>query len=331
MSQRHHEADPPATQTRTPANRLGLKYREPPPRRTTSPIVDVHSHVHNVAGVEAFFEAARLYGVSKVVSMTPLDEVPALRDRFDLPLEFIAIPRWREMAKTGTFQQQWIADLTAFRAIGARRMKFWMAPPMRGQYGLTLRDPFFDPLIAMGVQLGFDFMVHIGDPSEWFTPSGRYADMTRFGTKYDQYPQLEHLLDRVAPRNVIGAHMGGFCEEPAFLQGLLDRHANYYLDCSATKWVVRAVARQPEAIRDFVTRNADRILFGSDLVIGAGYDFDHYASRYWAQRMMWESEYRGESPIEDPDAGEVPRLAGVNLPAAVLDKLYSENAARLGY
>jgi hypothetical protein len=71
------------------------------------------------------------------------------------------------------------------------------------------------------------------------------------------------------------------------------------------------------------------VLFGSDLVTGTDYDFDHFASRYWAHQMMWESDYRGESPIVDPDAEDPPRLAGLNLPIDVLTRLYRENAQRL--
>ncbi len=330
MSQ-HHDDEAPTTARRSPANRLGLNYRDVPAHRTDTPIVDAHAHVYNVRTVPLFFEAAAAYGITKIVSMSPLDDVNALQAKYGERLEFIAIPRWRELNSSAAFRRQWLGDLETFRAKGARRMKFWMAPPMRGEHGLTLKDPFFQPLIQRGLDLGYDFMVHVGDPSEWFGPAGRYADAARFGTKHDQYPQLEFLLDTVAPRSVIAAHMGGNCEEPAFLQELLDRHPNLYLDSSATKWVVRAVARQPETMRDFMLRNQDRILFGSDLVVGQSYDFDHYASRYWAHLMLWETDYRGESPIDDPDAGSSPRLAGVNLPAAVLRKLYRGNAERLGY
>lgn len=330
-NRQHHDDDTPTTAPRSPANRLGLNYRAAPPRRCAGGITDVHTHVHNVPGVELFFEAADAYGIGRIVSMTPLDEVDALRRAYPGRLDFIAIPRWRSMENSTRFRDQWLADLASFRALGARRMKFWMAPPMRGQFGLTLQDPFFRPIIQHALELGYDFMIHVGDPSAWFAPGGRYADAARFGTKPEQYRQLEHLLESVAPHNVIAAHLGGSPEDPDFLQDLLDRFPHLFLDSSATKWVVRAIAPQPERARDFVLRNQDRILFGSDLVVAEGYDFDHYASRYWAHQMLWESAYRGESPIDDPDADDPPRLAGLDLPPAVLHKLYLENARRLGY
>jgi predicted TIM-barrel fold metal-dependent hydrolase len=327
----HHDDGTPTTRHVSPANRLGLDYRRVTPRKVQTPIIDVHAHVHNVPSVAAFFEAADAYGVNKIVSMTPIDEVDALQAAYPGRLELIAIPRWRSLTNSTDFQQQWLGDLEDFQDKGARRMKFWVAPPMRGEFGLRLQDAFFTPLIRKGLELGFDFMIHVGDPSEWFGRGGKYADAKKFGTKDEQYTQLEFLLETVAPRNVIAAHMGGNCEEPAFLQRLLDRYPNLFLDSSATKWVVRAVSRQPEALREFMIRNQDRILFGSDLVVAEKCDFDHYASRYWAHQTMWETDYRGESPIEDPDADNPPRLAGLALPAAVLRKFYHENAGRFGY
>lgn len=326
-----HDEDKPAHAAPSPANRLGLNYRRVPPRKLATPIIDIHSHVHVTGSTPAFFEAANLYGIGTIFTMTPLEEVDALRATWGPRVRFIAIPRWRKMSPSAEFRAQWLEDLAAFRQRGARIMKFWLAPPLRGNHGLTLRDPFFDPLIQAGLDLGYDFMVHVGDPTVWFRPGARYGDAQKFGTKPDQYAQLAHLMERVAPRTVIAAHMGGNIEDPSFLQALLNRYPSLVLDSSATKWVVREIARQPDVVRDFVIRNQDRILFGSDLVVAEAYNFEHYASRYWVHQQLWETAYRGESPIEDPDADPPPRLCGLDLPPEVLHKLYFTNAARLGF
>jgi predicted TIM-barrel fold metal-dependent hydrolase len=319
-----------APRRRRPANRLGLDYRKPLPRPAKPGIMDVHSHVRVSRTTDAFFEAAGLYGIKRVISMSPIEDVEPLRARYGDRLAFIAVPRWRELDSSAAFRERWLADLETFRGYGARLMKFWMAPPMRGQYGLTLDHEYLRPVIQRGLDLGYDFMVHVGDPDEWFQPGGPYADAKQFGTKADQFPQLEWFLDRVAPRSVIGAHMGGRIEDPRFLNDLLARHANFHIDTSATKWIVRGVAAQPAAVRDLFLARPDRLLFGSDLATAEQYDFEHYASRYWAQRTMWETTYDGESPIDDPDAPAAPLLKGINLPAEVLRKVYWENAARLG-
>lgn len=317
---------------RSPENRLGLDYRDVPPPRVAGPIIDVHTHVHAGAQADLFFEAARLYGVSRVLSMSPIGDCRVLHERFGERIGFIAIPNWKQMSDNDEFRRGWIADLRTFRdEHGARICKFWMAPPMRERHGWTMPHEFLRPVVDAALELGYHFMIHCGDPSVWFAAGQRYADAAKFGTKRDQYPQLEWLCEYVAPRFVISAHMGGTVEDPSLLQELFDRHANLRLDCSATKWIVREVARRPAEVKRLIERNPTRILFGSDIVASEKFTtFDHFASRYWAQRMMWESGYRGESPIDDPDAENPPRLAGLELPTDVLSRLYRENIEELG-
>lgn len=301
-------------------------------RRVTTPIIDIHSHIYDGPQTERFFEAADAYGISHVVSMSPLKDVPALKARYGGRMSFIAIPDWKKYDDQEKTRAEWIADLGVFRREhDARICKLWLAPPMREKYGLTADHPFLRPVIDAALALGYHFMIHAGDPSVWWGEGRRYADTARFGTKPDQYRQVEWLADYISPRILIGAHMGGTIEDPLFLGGLLDRHANYRIDSSATKWIVREVARQPECVREFVLHYADRVLFGSDLVASEKFqDFDHYASRYWVHQHMWETTYSGESPIEDPDAVGAPRLAGLDLPTDVLKRMYIKNAREVG-
>lgn len=309
------------------ANRLGLDYRDALVRRVGGPIIDAHAHIRGLDDVPLYFEAAAAYGIDLTISMSPIGEVEELRRRYPGRLEFIAVPDWSKQGATDAFQKSWMADLESFRAMDVRLCKFWMAPDMRQEHGLTLDHPFVKTVTRHAYDLGFHFMTHIADPSIWW--ENKYADADTYGTKDDQYRQLDGFFADYPDRVMIGAHMGGSVEELDRLQGLLDRYDNYVIDTSATKWIVREVARRPDAVRDFLIRNQDRVLFGSDIVVGKKHGFDHYASRYWAQQMMWESDYRGESPIEDPDADDPPRLAGLDLPDEVLIKMYRTNAQRV--
>jgi hypothetical protein len=122
--------------------------------------------------------------------------------------------------------------------------------------------------------------------------------------------------------------MGGSLEDIESLARRLDRFPHYIIDSSATKWMVRAVAEQPlEPLREFFIRYADRILFGSDLVVNEKFNYEHYLSRYWVHLKLWESNFDGESPIDDPDARDGrPMLRGLHLPPNVLEKMYRINA-----
>jgi hypothetical protein len=126
--------------------------------------------------------------------------------------------------------------------------------------------------------------------------------------------------------------MGGDPEHPDHLEALLQRYPNLLFDSSATKWQVREVSARRDAIRDLVCRYPERFLFGSDLVTRHGLPRDHYVSRYWCQRTLWESAWEGRSPIADPDfepEGETPMLRGLELPLDVLTRVYRENARDL--
>jgi hypothetical protein len=196
----------------------------------------------------------------------------------------------------------------------------------------------------------------VSDPDTWFAT--RYADRDRYGSKRSHYDPLETLLDRFR-QPWIAAHMGGWPEDLEFLDGLLGRHGNLHLDCSATKWMVRELGRHSRGeFVGFLLRWRGRVLFGSDIVTSndhlrsapgktemgaksstADEAFDLYASRYWAYRTMFETSEDVPSPIADPDLAMVdptrytpldaPTLRGFNLPADILRDVYHDAAAAL--
>lgn len=314
-----------------PANLLGLDYRNPPTCRPAGlAVVDFHTHLR--AEPEAFalyMEAAEIYGIGKVVSMTPLADVPAIRSMAGDRVEFIAVPDYRRLTRTREFQRIWQSNIESFARMGVRLCKFWAAPRALAELGLTLDNPWLRPMIDTALASGMGFMVHVADPDLWYAT--RYADAGLYGRKPDAYRQLEWFAQYVSPRPIVGAHFIGHPEDLGHLDTLLARYPHLMLDTSATKWIAREVSRHPRGTaREFFSRHRQRILFGSDLVLGPDYDFQHYASRFWVQRQLWGSEYDGDSPIIDPDVdGGRVRLRGLNLPDDILRAIYRENYERL--
>ncbi|MBL4698891.1 MAG: amidohydrolase family protein, partial [Phycisphaerales bacterium] len=202
-------------------------------------------------------------------------------------------------------------------------------------------------------KLGMMLMVHCADPDTWFQTM--YKDAAKYGSKESQYESLERLMDATG-LPCLAAHMGGWPEDLGFLSGLLDRHPKLILDTSATKWMIRELSKHDtRELIAFLDRYSGRILFGSDIVTSddhlttdesespgfgdqlAGSDheaFELYASRYWALRTMYETDYRGESNIADPDLMMVdpnsnnemsaPALKGHGLDADRLRMLYRD-------
>ncbi len=350
----------------TDSNLLDLDYRSEAKRigSPVVPIIDAHAHVGGLRAAVILRDVMDQYGVSEIWSMTSvIEQVDGLREIFGPRIRFIAIPNWRDKDARNAHGAGYARRIEEFHARGARIAKFWTAPrgvDMGAEVGdptlMRLENPSRIAAMQTAYDLGMTFMVHVADPDTWFAT--RYADHERYGTKASQYEPLERMLDRF-PTRWIAAHMGGWPEDLEFLSGLLERHPNLSLDTSASKWIVREISRHPpESVRTFFRRWRGRILFGSDIVTSdehlvdapttfemdakansAHSAFDLYASRYWALRTLWESNWTGPSPIADPDLAMVspneftprdsPTLRGVALPAEILRDFYSQNACDL--
>lgn len=359
------------TRTPTPANRLGLDYRAEAARlgAPVVPIIDAHTHIHGERASRIYDEARRLFGVVKTYSMTQIGQAPVVREALGDSVRFIAIPTWSDPDKAHAHGTGYVRTIERFRReFDARVLKIWASPRLRdvvtGAGAVDVRDIDSPARVAAceaGREMGMMYMVHVADPDTWFAT--RYADVAKYGAKRDHYRGLERMLDRFT-NPWIAAHMGGWPEDLGFLDGLLSRHDNLYLDTSATKWMVRELSRHPVgATRAFFEKwtPRGRILFGSDLVVmedqlspaksGVGGSamgdladspesaFELYASRYFALRTMFETAYEGESPIADPDlmmvepgkydAMSAPRLRGLSLPRELLGVLYAGAAGQL--
>ncbi|MCC6580914.1 MAG: amidohydrolase family protein [Phycisphaeraceae bacterium] len=321
------------------ANRIGLSYRAEAARLPWhGEILDIHTHIRGIEPARLYLEVAELFGVTKVWSMTALDEVDKLRETFGDKIEFIAVPNYGRRLEPDTFSTQWLKDIEAFATRGSRMCKFWAAPRGRDfSPFLTLEHPIRREGMKLAQSLGMMFMVHVADPDTWFAT--HYRDVNRYGTKASHHEALERMLDDFGDVPTIAAHMGGHPEDLDHLQNLLDRHRNLYLDTSATKWMVRELSKKPAEFRSFCQRNPGRLLFGTDLVASPElFGFDHYASRFWALRTMMETDWQGESPIVDPDlplvdpsqpADAAPMLRGAAIDPATLGWMYLDAAKRL--
>jgi Amidohydrolase len=338
----------PATATPPEYNFTGIDYSDRLHFRYSGRLIDIHSHVMqtrptdpkdgppvgsgpgaSLEQAETMLAVAEEFGIEKTYTMCLPDDIPPLRERFGSRIGFNG-PITKKLDEPEDVAYRL---LDRYLELGVEILKFWAAPRGR-ERGLFVDAPWRIEAArrarAAGVRI---IMVHVSDPDTWFRTT--YADAAKFGTKAEQYIGLERMLQLFPEMTWIGAHMGGDPEHADHLQALLERYPQLYFDTSATKWQVREVSANRDAIRSLVSRYPERFLFGSDLVTRHHLVREHYVSRYWCQRTLWESDWEGRSPIADPDykpaPGEpqTPPLRGVELPLDVLQRVYYKNAQRI--
>jgi hypothetical protein len=329
-------------------NVVGLDYGDRRHFRYAGPIIDIHAHVFHTrpgdppsgaplgTGPDASLEQAdrmlavgQEFGIVRTYSMCPPDDIEPLRERFGSRLGFNgSINKKLDEPDDAAYRL-----LERFLEAGVEMLKFWSAPRGRDR-GLYVNAPWRIETARRARAAGIKIiMVHVADPDAWFRST--YADTAKYGAKPDHYRDLEQMLQEFPDITWIGAHMGGDPEHPDHLESLLERYPHLYFDTSATKWQVREVSARRDAVRDLICRHPRRFLFGTDLVTRHQLDREHYISRYWCQRTLWESAWEGRSPIADADytprPGEptTPLLRGLSLSDEVLAQVYYHNARRV--
>ncbi|HEX4794656.1 MAG TPA: amidohydrolase family protein [Humisphaera sp.] len=305
-------------------NRIGMDFRVPMPRPKVRGItIDFHCHLFAARHAMDWFEAADHYGIDCFVTMTPLEEAMGIQREYPGRVQFIVVPRWQDTSPN--FVDEWLLRLESFYNMGSRIVKFHAAPGTMVMRGVKLDSPKYKPLFREIVARKMAVMTHVGDPDTWY--NGRYTDTAKYGTRDEHYRMWADVMSEYPDVPWVGAHLGGNPENLPRLQGFLDRFPRLMLDCSATRWMQRAISAQRDAARDFFIRNSDRILFGTDQVSGDDRHFDFLASRLWVHRKLWETAFVGPSPIIDPDLprDQQPLIRGLALPDDVLQKIYHDN------
>lgn len=250
-------------------------------------------------------------------------------------------------------------SLSACVALGGKGLKI---PKLLG-LGLTdasdaltpVDDPRLDALFEKAGELGLPVLLHSGDPKAFFLPptpdNERYAELrvhpgwSFYGNGPDgkPWPSWTELLDqherRVAkhPRTIfVGAHFGNAAEDPDRVGRMLKRYPNYVIDTAAR--VPEFGRHDPVRMRAFFVEHQDRILFGSDLGVGRdgltlGSGGEKPGTReesraFFARQFLYFETAGRRMPSPTPIQGDW-TIDGIDLPLAVLKKVYAENAARI--
>lgn len=245
---------------------------------------------------------------------------------------------WAAWPAHGDGFGRWAAERLRKQAQrGAEGLKIWkpLGLHVRDQHGarVAVDDARLDPVWAAAGELRLPVMVHVADPVAFFAPldenNERWEELIAHPDWHFPSPPfppflaivngLATVVARHPNTTFIGAHVGCYAEDLAWVGALLDRCPNFHVDFSAR---IAELGRQPYAARRFFIKYADRILFGLD----AGPHVPTY--RHYYRFLETEDEYFPYSPDGLPWQGRW-HIYGLGLPPEALEKIYFGNAARL--
>jgi len=214
---------------------------------------------------------------------------------------------------------------------------------------ISVDDPRLDPLWAKAGELGVPVLIHTADPVAFFQPldenNERWEELQRhpewhfWGPEFLDHDTLLAQRNRVIKRHpdtiFIGAHLGEYPEDLAYVDACLDRYPNFHVDTSAR---IGEIGRHPvEVVRAFFLKHQTRVIFGTDLVLGwdaledeeVGQENTADFKRFYDGH--WRFFKTGERQIEYPGFPIQGRwkVDAIGLSDDVLEKLYVQNARRL--
>ncbi len=342
-----------------PEPRLRVRHAGPP-ARPRFPVIEAHTHLGPTPfsgdwatrTPDELGEVMDAAGVAAVVDLDggwgealerELDHWAPLRDRVAV-YAGLDYAMWAERSDFGEEEGRRLASAVAR---GARGLKVWKT------LGLAARDPDgrlvpvddarLDPLWAAAADLGIPVTIHVADPIAFFEPlderNERWEELhehrdwhfwpTRPRGRPDLagYPPFDELIDGLEavvvrhPGTVfVGAHVGCAAEDLDRVTSILERCPNFNVDLAAR---IAELGRQPYAARAFITRWADRVLFGTDAPPDAA---------WWATYERFLETADESFPYEpEPGPGSQGRwlIHGLDLPDAVLAAVYGRSAQRL--
>jgi predicted TIM-barrel fold metal-dependent hydrolase len=312
--------------------------------RAKFPAIDFHGHptsqLNSEAGlaqlgqeldrlnVRMMIAANNVSGQALIQQMAVIRASATMRDRVRIltGVSFGGVgPGWAEKAVA-----QLEADVAA-GAVGIGEIGKGLGLSTRKADGsrLQIDDPALQPIWEAAARLKLPVFIHTADPQEFWQPldftNERWLELALFpGRRYpsEQYPAFETLMterDNMLRRNpkttFVIAHLGWHANDLGRLAALMTDLPNVHAEVGA---VLYDIGRQPRAAHDFFVRFQDRILFGKDSYQPEEYP---YYWRVFETRDDYFDYYR--------DYHASWKLYGIDLPDAVLKKVYFGNALRI--
>ncbi len=223
---------------------------------------------------------------------------------------------------------------------GAIAVKIWKNVGMelknsQGKYVLP-DDPKLQPIFEDIARHDKTLLTHLAEPDlAWQALDVKKDPLAEYYIRNPQWHMLnkpgvpskqailaarDHILERNPHLRVVGVHLGSMEKDLDDLARHFDRYPNFAVDTAARMEYLEF--GDPDKVRALLTKYQDRIIYGTDLDINPDANVQQ-AVREWKQMYASDWKFFATSDTFQVDGRTV---HGLNLPKAVLQKIYRTNA-----
>ena len=206
----------------------------------------------------------------------------------------------------------------------------------RNKNPFRINDHRLDSVYSHIEDYDLTVLMHVADPD--ISYMNKYRNTHKYGLKNDRINDFSNILENFPKIKMISAHLGSLPENLNRLSELLDKHPQLYVDTASTRWMIRELGKDVKKSKEWFEKYQDRILFGSDLgnvelnikfFLSKHRREYFWGSRYWSQRLFWETSHQAPLPFKDKDNPDWTKINGLNLSKSTLEKMYYKNAMNL--
>jgi predicted TIM-barrel fold metal-dependent hydrolase len=227
---------------------------------------------------------------------------------------------------------------------GAIAVKVWknigMALKDKAGRFVMVDDDRFDSIFNFLEQNNVPVIGHLGEPRECWLPldkmvlhKGYYSEHPEYHMfLHPEYPSYEqqvaardHLLEKHPNLKFIGAHLGSLEWSLDELAKRLDKFPNMAVDLARMSDLFLHAKNDWQKTHDFFMKYQDRLLYATDIQVNQSDDSAANNKRMHDARIRYWTFFATRAKQDDRVIGS---FEGLQLPAAVIDKIYYQNARR---
>jgi hypothetical protein len=319
-------------------------------RNNTIPVIDMHIHLGDMVLGENYLtaydtleqkELLQSCGLSKALVLERIwgDKYLKLKEKLAPAGDYFELFPSFDIYKVEEpdFDGLIYRTLRDYKKDGVKGLKLWkdITQKLRDKNGkvIPVDSPLFKPIWAYAGEFELPIIFHhAGQPAffEPMTPDNIYYQGMlehpewRFNLpgipSFEEHMTMqENLLADNPKTQFVIAHVTGAINELPRVSAWLDKYPNMFVDIAAR---VGQLANQSEAAREFLIRNADRVMFGTDYSPSKS-DTHAFYQKYFS---FLEEDGAVKSPYSDETDSS---LKGVGLPEDVLAKIYHGTTQRV--